>query len=72
MEHTTLKFKTTLQCGGCVSKVQADLDQAVGAGAWQVDLDHPDRILTLPSTGLTEAEVMSIVQSKGFSIEPIA
>ena len=28
MENKELKFKTNLDCGGCVSKVQADFDNA--------------------------------------------
>lgn len=30
MENKELKFKTNLNCGGCVSKVQSDFDNAAG------------------------------------------
>tara|TARA_Y100001935_G_scaffold183239_1_gene151857 strand:- start:83 stop:295 length:213 start_codon:yes stop_codon:yes gene_type:complete len=61
-----LKFKTNLNCGGCVSKVQSDFDNADGVCHWDVDTDNRDKILTVSSKGITEDEVMKIVQSKGF------
>ena len=67
-----LKFKTTLNCGGCVSKVQADFDKAEGIQDWNVDIDNADKILTVNSKGITEEEVINIVKSKGFKAEPIA
>ena len=71
MENRDLKFKTTLNCGGCVSKVQADLDKAEGIQEWKVDTENPDKILTVSSKGITEEEVINIVKSKGFKAEPI-
>ena len=37
MESKNLQFKTNLNCGNCVSKVQADLDNADGICEWNVD-----------------------------------
>ena len=70
MENRTLQFKTNLNCGGCVSKVQADLNQAAGTASWKVDTDHADKILTVQGD-VTEEEVVNIVKSKGFKAEPI-
>jgi len=72
MGNKVLKFKTTLNCGGCVSKVQPDLDSAVGISKWDVDTDNPDKILTVESKGITEDQVIAMVRSKGFKAEPIA
>jgi copper chaperone len=72
MENKEIQFKTNLNCGGCVSKVQSDLDNAVGIGNWKVDIDNDDKILTVDAKGVSEEEVKAIVQSKGFQIEPIA
>jgi len=71
MENRTLQFKTNLNCGGCVSKVQADLDQAAGTANWKVDTENADKILTVNGDGITEEEVVNIVKSKGFKAEPI-
>lgn len=69
MENKEFQFKTNLNCGGCVSKVQADLDNADGICEWKVDTANSDKILTIQSEGITEEEVEAIVKSKGFKIE---
>jgi len=71
MENKELKFKTTLNCGGCVSKVKSDLDSSAGITEWNVDTDNPDKILTVNSKGITEDEVIAIIKSKGFKADPI-
>ena len=70
MESKILQFKTNLNCGGCVSKVQAGLDQAAGTTNWKVDTEHADKILTVNGDVNVE-EVVNIVKSKGFKAEPI-
>jgi copper chaperone len=71
MENKELKFKTNLNCGGCVSKVQSEFDNAKGVCHWNVDTDISDKILTVSSKGITADEVIKIVQSKGFKAEII-
>ncbi|TDS08889.1 heavy-metal-associated domain-containing protein [Sphingobacterium paludis] len=71
MENKKFQFKTNLNCGGCVSKVQADLDHADGICEWDVDTTNADKILTVKSEGITEDEVISIINSKGFKAEPL-
>ncbi|UNZ00228.1 hypothetical protein MQE36_07760 [Zhouia spongiae] len=67
-----LQFKTNLNCGGCVSKIQSDMDNAAGICHWNVDTANDDKILTVKSEGITEDEVIAIVKSKGFRAEPLA
>lgn len=71
MENKVLKFKTNLNCGNCVSKVQADLDNAENIEKWNVDTDNSDKILTVESSGISENEVIAIIQSKGFKAESL-
>ncbi len=66
-----LQFKTNLNCGGCVSKVQTDLDNAPGISEWSVDIQHTDKILTVKSEGISETEVVSLIKKKGFKAEPV-
>lgn len=68
MENKELQFKTNLNCGGCVSKVQNELDDALGKDQWSVDTDNPDKILRVNSDVSTE-KIIEIVKSKGFNIE---
>lgn len=71
MEHNEFQFKTNLNCGGCVAKVKSDLDDAHGVGEWNVDTENEDKILTISSTGITEDEVVAIIERKGFKAAPI-
>jgi copper chaperone len=72
MENKEFQFKTNLNCGGCVSKVQTDLDKVAGVGQWDVDINHDDKILSIYSENNPVEEVLSIVKAKGFNIEPVA
>ena len=72
MENKEFQFKTNLNCGGCVSKVQADLDNENGISEWNVDTANSDKILTVKSQGISEEEVIAIVKKKGFKAEVIA
>ena len=65
------QFKTNLNCGGCVAKVQSALDDAEGLSHWNVATDYADKILTVKSEGITEDEVITIIKSKGFKVEPL-
>jgi copper chaperone CopZ len=71
MENKNLQFKTNLNCGGCVSKVKSDLDTINGIGEWTVDLENPDKILTVKSEGITEEEVITLIKKKGFKAEVV-
>lgn len=73
MEHKNQEyiFKTNLNCGGCVSKVKPVLDQEAGVSEWNVDTDHPDKILKVTANGLSEQDVVSLVKQKGFLAEPV-
>lgn len=71
MENKEFKFKTNINCSGCVSKVQPALDSTKGITNWNVDTDNTDKILTVSSEGISEDEVIRIVKAKGFNIETI-
>lgn len=71
MENKEFQFKTNLNCGGCISKVKSDLDNAEGVSHWNIDTDNADKILTVTSKGISKEEVLTIIKSKGFKIEPL-
>lgn len=64
-----LKFKTNINCTGCLSKVTPALDAKEGIAEWQVDLQDDDRTLTVETTDLTEEEIQAVVAEAGFSAE---
>lgn len=71
METKAYKFKTNINCGGCVSKVKPVLDAADGIVRWEVDTDNPDKILTVESNGISVEEIEGLIKAKGFKVEGI-
>lgn len=68
---STLKFKTTINCKGCVSKVKPFLDKEEGVESWEVDVENPDKILTVESNGATEEQVQTTLGKIGFKAESL-
>lgn len=66
-----LKFKTNINCSGCVAKVTPFLNKAEGISHWEVDTTNKDKILSVLSEGITEEEVIQKVLNAGFKIETI-
>ena len=68
----TLKFKTTIKCGGCIATVTPVLNNLDGVQKWEVDTDNPDKVLTVDTNkGLNPNEVISALKTKGFQAEVI-
>ena len=64
-----LKFKTNINCSGCVEKVTPFLNEANGIDHWNVDTENKDKILTIHSESIDQNEVILQVQLAGFNIE---
>jgi copper chaperone len=68
----TIKFKTTIKCSGCVATVTPGLNETVGANNWQVDLQSPDKVLTVNTDDTSkEKEVIQKLQEAGYKAEKI-
>ena len=67
-----LKFKTNINCGGCVKAVTPQLNQVGSVASWQVDTDHPEKILEVKSETGEQQPVMEAVKKAGFEIAPLA
>lgn len=69
----TLKFKTTIKCSGCVAQVTPFLNNAVGENNWEVDVQNPDKILTITSgEKLEKNAIIETVKEAGFKAELVA
>jgi copper chaperone len=65
-------FKTNIKCSGCVAKVTPHLNALEGiAGKWQVDIQNPDKVLTVASDTITVTQIKEAVQKAGFAIEQV-
>ncbi|MBO9611254.1 MAG: hypothetical protein J7619_01095 [Dyadobacter sp.] len=61
----TLKFRTNINCSGCVAGVTPALNETVGEGNWHVDIATPEKILTV-DTDQDELEIIVAVTKAGF------
>lgn len=66
-----LKFKTNIKCMGCVSQVTDALNGAVGADNWTVDLQSPDKALTVSGESPDAGQVIAAVTKAGFRAEAV-
>lgn len=71
MKNNEFKFKTNINCGGCIASVKPHLDNTNEISHWKVDTDSKDKVLTVTSDGATEQQVIDIVKQAGFKIETI-
>jgi len=68
----TLKFKTNINCGGCIATVTPVLNTLEGISKWDVDTANREKILTVESdNGLKASEVISALKAKGYNAEKI-
>lgn len=67
----TLKFKTTIKCSGCLTKVTPFLNEQLSPEEWEVDIFTPAKILTVNSDKATAEEIERKVKEAGFDIEQI-
>ncbi|MFL9843378.1 heavy-metal-associated domain-containing protein [Flavobacterium rhizosphaerae] len=66
------KFKTTINCGGCVAKVTPFLDAETGIESWDIDTTTADKILTVKSDTVSQSRIMEIVTNAGFKITSVS
>lgn len=67
-----LKFKTNINCTGCLSKVKPVLDAETQIEKWEVDLQSDDRILTIEADDISSEEVSRAVARAGFNAELVS
>ncbi len=65
-----LKFKTNINCMGCVAKFTPHIENAEGVQAWAVDTTTPDKVLTIEGD-LTEQEAVALVKKAGFVVREV-
>jgi copper chaperone len=65
------KYKSTIQCSGCIAKVTPVLDEVAGKGQWSVDLTSPTKTLTIEPDVAAEKVARALAQV-GYKAEPIS
>lgn len=67
---TQIKFKTNINCSGCVAGVTPFLSKVENI-KWEVDTENADKILTVEAEEVQEEEIIKRVRQAGFTIEKI-
>jgi copper chaperone len=62
----TYHFKTNIKCDGCIGKVKPHLDGTAGIREWSVDLQSPDRVLTVDIDQPDENAVIRAISAAGY------
>jgi len=60
----TITFKTNIKCGACVEKVTPGLTKLEGVKGWSVDLQSPQRVLTVEADGASQEDVQKSVSRR--------
>lgn len=62
-----MTIDTKINCGGCIAKVQGDLNELLGEGNWSVDTSLPNKPLTFSNEADVE-EVMDVLDEFNMNI----
>ena len=68
MKH---KFKTNINCGGCVKSVSAFINEIPNIKEWKVDTENPEKILTVTGNDISPKSIINAVEEAGFDIESV-
>lgn len=64
----TLKFKTNIKCGGCIATVTPFLNNIPEISKWEVDINNPEKILTVEANEQLDAEtVVATLEKAGYT-----
>lgn len=65
-----ITFKTTIHCGNCIKAVTNFLNEVAGVEHWEVDTEHPDKLLSVEGTA-SPAAIIEAVEDAGFDISEL-
>ena len=68
----TLKFKTNINCSGCVARITPVLNTLEENALWNVDTSSKDKILEVQTTYATPIEIIEKLKQAGFRAEELS
>lgn len=66
-----LLFKTNIKCNGCIATVTPFLNGEKQIEEWKVDLENPERILSVKSESISSESVVDLLKKAGYTAEEI-
>lgn len=67
----TLKFKTNIKCAGCLARVSPSLNETAGEDNWEVDINTPEKILTVVSDEVDASSIIFAINEAGFTADSL-
>lgn len=67
----SFKFKTNINCNGCIATVTPFLNSETDIKNWNVDIQNQYKILTVEGETITKDKIIKRVKEAGFKIEDI-
>lgn len=67
----TLRFKTSLKCGGCIKAITPGLESMKSIDRWSVDLESPDKVLSVETSEDISDQVIDSVKKAGYVISQL-
>ncbi len=64
-----LRYKTNINCNGCIKSVSPFLNELDNIDLWKVDIENPDKILEVALEDENESVVVEAVRKAGYEIE---
>lgn len=66
-----LKFKTNVNCGGCIATITPHMNQVKGIETWSVDTANPQKILTVETADLQPEVIVETLKNAGYKAEKV-
>ena len=63
-----MTIDSKINCGGCIAKVQGDLDALCGSGNWSVDTTQPNKPLTFDNE-IDVDDVLEVLEKFNMTVE---
>lgn len=67
----TIKYKTNINCTGCLKSVTPFLNDLENIDTWKVNIENSDKILEVKLDDENDAVVIAAVKKAGFKIEKL-
>ena len=68
----TLKFKTNVNCGGCLATITPHMNQVAGIVKWSVDTTNPHKIMTVEASDVQPEVIVATLKKVGYKADLIA
>lgn len=67
-----VQLKTNIRCSGCIAQATPFLNEAVGENNWEVDIQNPNKILTVQAGKVSKTDVIKALEKAGYKAQELS